>query len=177
MDEARYQNEPHTDVVSKVVMIDKKAEELALQGGPREGFINKLFPSTIEREKVKHELKLSATENEFREKALKIAREAQLLAIEEMYNDFLAKGKTSIRRERAGYILEQKVILERKIIELSDEFNQAIIEAYEKADKIKINFLREQYLEELNGSIESFHSLGKQLKDQFQNIINEGVKA
>ncbi len=63
------------------------------------------------------------------------------------------------------------------MMKAADEFNQRVMAAYESAEKITVPRLKEKYLELIDDSIESFHNLAHQLKDQFQNILNEGVEA
>ncbi len=164
------------DVAIKVDQIDRQATGTMLVES-NHGLMVRLFPSKRQRDVAKHELRLAKTECDFREKAIRIARDAQILAIEEMYNDYLVKGKTFIRRERTEFVLDQKLRMERELLKASDEFNQQIMISYESAEKIKLPRLREKQLELIDDSIDSFHNLATQLKEQFQNILNEGVQA
>lgn len=139
--------------------------------------LKRLFPSRIQRENGEHLLRMARTEHEFRETALKIARDAQLKSIEEMYNDYLVRGKTTIRRERAEFVLEQKNMLEDRLMTLSDQFDLRVLQAYKKAELIPNEKLKSKKLEMIDDAIESYHSLTQQLQEEFQNILNEGVKA
>ncbi len=163
------------DVVAKLNQIDQHAVSTVVTES-NHGLMMRLFPTKRQRDAVRHELSLAKTEWEFREKAIKIARDAQLLAITEMHNDFLIKGKTGIRRERTEFVLDQKIRLENELMKAADDFNQRVMTAYQNAEKITVPRLKEKYLELIDDSIESFHSLAHQLKHQFQNILNEGVE-
>lgn len=170
-------NEMNTgDIAIKVDQIDRQTTGTMLVES-NNGLLMRLFPTKRQRDVAKHELRLAKTECEFRENAIRIARDAQIMAIEEMYNDYLVKGKTFIRRERTEFVLEQKIRMERELLKASDEFNQQVMSSYEAAEKIKLPRLREKQMELIEDSIESFHNLAKQLKEQFQGILNEGVQA
>ncbi|MDM8523751.1 hypothetical protein QUF80_10305 [Desulfococcaceae bacterium HSG8] len=161
-------------IQAKVREIDQQASNSA---SVRQSFLRRLLPSKLQREGAEHELRLAGTEYSFREKALEIARDAQLQSIREMYEDFLIKGKTHVRRERAEFVLEQKIYLENILIKATDDFNAKMTETYEKAEKIAIPELKKKNIELIYDTIDRYHALVASLQDQFQNILNEGVKA
>jgi len=139
-------------------------------------FLKKLFPDKEQREQAEHNLRLSHTEFDFREKALRIGRDAQLRAIEEMYNDYLVRGKIPIRRERAEFVLEQKMMLENRVMTLSHEFESTMMTNYEKAEKIHIPSLKSRKMDMLDKTIENFYDLINQLRVHFREILDQGVE-
>ncbi len=163
-------------IQSKVREIDQQATGSVLVT-KNQSFLKRLFPSKLYRDSAEHELRLADTEFEFREKALKVAREAQLQSIQEMFNDYLVKGKTQIRRGRAEFVLDQKIRLERTMMKATDDFNDKVTVAYEKADKISIPELKKKNIELIHDTIESYHALILELQAQFQSILSEGVQA
>ncbi len=146
-------------------------------GNGNRGLLAKLFPSPLDKENANHMLSLAKVEGGYREKALQIVKDAQLQSIEEMYNDWLISGKIDIRGRRAEVVLEQKNVLEAKIMELSNQFEDRILQEMERAEKLKNPMLREKKIRMVEASIESYYNLTHQLQAEFQNILNEGVKA
>ena len=69
----------------------------------RRRFLQSLFPTKLQQAFNKSELLQAKTELEFREKALKMAKESQLQAIKETYNDFLVRGKGDTRGDRVVF--------------------------------------------------------------------------
>jgi len=165
-----------TELNGKLVKIDQQANNAAIIRR-HDSFLRTLFPGTLQRKAAEHELTLAQTEFEFRERALKIAREVQIQTIEEMYNDYLVKGKTGIRADRARFVLSQKIMLEQNLMLGTEDFNAKVMEAYARADKIQLAELKEKKLQLINATIESYHDLALQLQQHFQNILNEGVQA
>ncbi|MCP4353518.1 MAG: DUF342 domain-containing protein [Desulfobacterales bacterium] len=109
-------------------------------------------------------------------KTLNIARETQLQAVQEMFNDYLVKGKICTQRKRTEFLLEQKLRFEKELMKAGDEFNEKIINAYEKADKIQVPELKKKQVELISNSIKTYNTLSHQLQDEFQNILNEAVQ-
>ncbi|MEE4357083.1 MAG: hypothetical protein V2I97_11495 [Desulfococcaceae bacterium] len=139
-------------------------------------FLKKLFPDKRQRENAEHDLRLARTEFDFREKALGIARDAQLQAIQEMYNDYLVRGKIPIRRERAEFVLEQKMMLENRVSILSQEFETSLMKNYEQAEKIHIPSLKSRKMQMLDDTIDEYFNLVDQLRNSFKEILDEGVE-
>ncbi len=164
------------DLHGKLVEIDQQADNAAIIKR-HNSFLETLFPSRLQRKSAEHELALAQTEFEFRERALKIAREVQIQTIEEMYNDYLVKGKTGIRADRAKFVLSQKIMLEQNLMLATEDFNANVMEAYAHADKVPIPELKEKNMQLIYATIDSYHDLALQLQQHFQNILNEGVQA
>ncbi|QTA81763.1 Uncharacterized protein dnl_41120 [Desulfonema limicola] len=141
-----------------------------------QSFLKKLFPDKDQREAAEHELRLSHTEFNFRERALEIARNAQLRAIEEMYNDYLVRGKIPIRRERSEFILEQKKMLENRLMQLVNEFENSLVAEYERAENISIPSLKNRKFDMLEKTIENYYELIDKLRDHFREILDQGVE-
>ena len=106
-------------------------------------FLQRLFPTKLQQALKNSELIQAKTELEFREKALKIAKESQLQAIKETYNDFLVTGKGAIRKDRSVFFAKQFHELEVEINKITSMFYQLIEEQHANMNKISIPFLKE----------------------------------
>lgn len=137
----------------------------------------KMFPGQLQKEFAVHELAQARTEFEFREKALKIARQSQIQAISEMYQDYLIRGKIPIRRERAEFVITQKIMLENRVTSLSLEFEANMVKHYELAEKIQIPSMKSLKFEMLDKTIENFFDLINELRENFRAILDEGVES
>ena len=84
-------------------------------------FLDRLFKGDLYRILEDSRIKQARTELDFRERALRIAKETQLQALQETYNQFLVKGKGKFRRDRAEFFAEQALILEKEIAGKTEE--------------------------------------------------------
>ncbi|MEZ4529134.1 MAG: hypothetical protein R2941_24745 [Desulfobacterales bacterium] len=174
---ARYEIRKNDDPIrSKMAEIDTHVSG-CVYVNKNKSFLKKLFPDRNQRELAEHELRLSQTEFQFRENALRIARNAQLQAIEEMYNDYLVRGKVPIRRERAAFVAEQRNILETHLQNLSEEFEISMMISYKKAEQISIPSMKDRKLEMLDNTITDYYDLIRQLKENFRQILDESVES
>lgn len=137
---------------------------------------SKILPDKLDKENFKHLSELARIEHGYREKALQIVKNAQVQCIEEMYNDYLVRGKIKIRGQRAEAVLEQKNILEEKIMMLSNQFEDKLEQEVVRAERQKNPMLRERKILMIEETIESYFDLIRELQYQFQNILNESVK-
>lgn len=140
-------------------------------------FLQRLFPTNLQQALNKSELIQAGTELEFREKALKIAKESQLQSIKEIYNDFLVTGKGAIRKDRTVFFAKQLQELEVEINKITSMFYQLIEEQYAKMNKISIPFLKEIEEKRIEESAGRFNDTVATLMLDFKNILNEEVKA
>lgn len=143
----------------------------------RRAFLQRLFPTKLQQALNNSELIQAKTELEFREKALKIAKESQLHAIKETYNNFLVIGKTTIRKDRAVFFAEQLHELEVEINKINNKSYQGIEEQYAKLDRISRPFLRELEEKRIEESAGRFKDTIDKLLSDFINILDEEVKA
>ena len=140
-------------------------------------FLQRLFPTKLQQALNNSELIQAKTELEFREKALKIAKESQLQSIKEIYNDFLVTGKGTIRKDRTVFFAKQLQELEVAISKITSMFYQLIEEQHANMDKISIPFLKEMEEKRIVESTGRFNDTVAKLMADFQNILNEEVKA
>ena len=140
-------------------------------------FLQRLFPTKLQRVLNKSELIQTKKELEFREKALKIAKESQLQSIQEIYNDFLVRGKGDIRGDRVVFFARKLQELEAEISGINDSFSAFIQEQQAKLDKISVPLLKQHAEKRIEKSMERFFDTVDKLMADFQNILNEEVKA
>lgn len=143
----------------------------------RRSFLQVLFPTKLQRALNKSELLQAKTELEFREKALKMAKESQLQTIKEIFNDFLVANKGTIRKDRAVFFAKQLQELEMEINKITSIFYQDIEEQYANLDRISIPFLKEMEEKRIEESAGRFKDTVDKLMLDFKNILNEEVKA
>ena len=106
-------------------------------------FLQRLFPTKLQEAFNSSELRQAKTELEFREKALKIAKESQLQSIKETYNDSLVTSKGTIRKDRTVFFVKQFHELEVEINKITSMFYQLIEDQFANLGRISIPFLKE----------------------------------
>ena len=143
----------------------------------RRAFLQRLFPTKLQQALNKSELIQTKKELEFREKALKIAKESQLQSIQEIYNDFLVRGKGDIRGDRVVFFARKLQELEVEISDINDSFSAFIQEQQAKLDKISVPLLKQHAEKRIEKSMERFFDTVDKLMTDFQNILDEEVKA
>lgn len=148
-------------------------EQVTHQG--HRSVMRRLFPGQEERALRNHELAQVNTEFEFRQRALQMAVETKVQALEEMCNHVLVTGKSEIRRKRQAFFAEQKLQLQKSMNDYADQFNDEMSSRFEQLDRHKHAFLREREEQRLLKSVDQFHDMLDQLGREFLDIINEGV--
>jgi len=138
-------------------------------------FLQRLFPTKLHQALNKSELILAKTELEFREKALKIAKESQFQSIKETYTEFLVTSKGKIRKDRTVFFAKQLQELEVEINKITSIFYQLIEDQYAKLDNIKIPFLKEMEDRRIEESAVRFNDTVAKLMLDFKNILNEEI--
>ena len=137
--------------------------------------LQKLFPDRQRRqiEAAKH--KTVKDRYEFQIQAIQIAHEAQLQGIQEMYNDFLIKGKAKIRKDRAEFFQQQFEDLMTNLSNKSQEFSGRINAAYKQLEKVNIEFLKERQEQLIHNIVNGYYDTAEKLIRNFQNILNEEI--
>lgn len=135
----------------------------------------KVFPDKQRRYIEQAKRKAVRSHYEHQHQVLQIAHEARLQEIKEIYNDFLVKGKTKIRKEQAEFFQVQFETLVTNISNKSQSFGERINEAYLKLDNIKVETLRkhqEQLIESITGDY--YETVDKLIKN-FRKILDEEI--
>ena len=147
----------------------------AAMASHREGFLRRLFPNEEERAVRAHELAQLGTGFEFRRRALQMAVETKLQAMEEMCNHVLVTGKSEIRRQRQEFFADQRLRLQAAMNDCADRFNQDLERRLGDLDRYKNAYLREREEQRLLRAVEQLHSMLETLAEDFLSIIEEGV--
>lgn len=111
----------------------------------------------------------------FELRVLQTFHDAQIQVIQEMYNEFLIKGKAELRKDRAEFFQEQMNDLITAINEKSRDFLKKIESEYEHLKEISVPFLREKQEKFIEKNVERYYETLNHLQDNFRNILNEEV--
>lgn len=128
-------------------------------------------------------LSLEAEQNElragfhYRSRALQLAVESKLQAVEEACNHVLVTGKSEIRRERQEFFADQVSRLSITMHQYAEEFNLEVDRRLQEIDATyKSPVIREKEEARLCRQIEDFHDMLETMAVEFQHIIKEGVR-
>lgn len=144
---------------------------------PSNRLLQRLFPNASQRMARESELKELETGFEFRQRALRMAIESRLQAIEEACNHVLVTGKSEIRRERQEFFAEQVHKLAGKMHEYAERFNLEIDGRLGALDKYENEAIRKREEGRLYRQLDNFHAMLDEMAKEFENIIHEGVKS
>jgi len=106
---------------------------------------------------------------------LQITYEARLQEIKEIYNDFLVKGKTKIRKEQAEFFQHQFETLVTNISTKSQEFGERVDMACEQLDKLKAEFLKQKQEQLIQDIVDSYYETVDKLIQNFRKILDEEI--
>ncbi len=137
--------------------------------------VQKLFPDRQQRQIEVARHKTVKARYQFLMKAMQLDHQAQLQGIQEMYNDFLIKGKAKIRKDRAEFFQHQLEILMTNLTSKSQDFSERIGVSYQKLDAIKVSFLKERQEQLIQNVVEGYYETAEKLIDNFRNILNEEI--
>jgi Glu-tRNA(Gln) amidotransferase subunit E-like FAD-binding protein len=158
---------PQADIPNPQIAIDKVEK--------RNGILQRLFPDETRRAVVQGELSLVKAEFEFRKKVLCVIRETQLQALQENCNQFLARGKATVRAETAKFILAEFHKLQQDMDDIYEEFMSEIAKKWTEAENTESEYLRNIKEGKIDRDLERFAEIYEQLVTRFQNLLNEGV--
>lgn len=135
----------------------------------------KLFPTRQQRQIEQAKYKTVKARYDYQIRAIQVAHEAQLQAIQEMYNDFLIQGKAKIRKDRSEFFQEQYENLMLTLTNKSQEFTSRINTSYQQLEAITVESLRKRQ-ERLIGTIaDSYFETVEKLIRNFQRILDEEI--
>lgn len=142
------------------------------------GWIQRLIPDGATQMAVSAEQDELSIGFEYRRKALQLAAESKLQAVEEACNHVLVTGKSEIRRERQEFFADQVSRLSMSMHAYAEEFNTEIDQRLGEIETLyKSEIIRDRERARLVRQIEDFHSVLEDMASEFQQIIDEGVKA
>jgi hypothetical protein len=140
------------------------------------GWLGRLMPDRISREIREHELAELQTGFEYRRRALQMAIETKLQAVEEMCNHVLVTGKSEVRRRRQEVFAEQRLMLQQSLDQLADRFTVDMERRFDAVSGIRSEVLRCHEEKRLERAVEEFHATLDRLAEDFVAIIREGVQ-
>lgn len=136
---------------------------------------HRLFPTEAGQVIRRHEIESLKTGFDYRSRALRMAVESRLQAIEEMCNHVLVTGKSEIRRQRQEFFAEQRLRLERAMNDCAERFNAEMERRLTALARYQHPYLRQREAERLLKGIDQFQAMLEQLGQEFMDIIQEGV--
>lgn len=148
----------------------------AMQRG-QSRLLTRLFPNDLDRALRQHELEQVKTGFEYRQRALRMAVETKLQAVEEMCNQVLVTGKGEIRRQRQEFFAEQKLRLQETMNGCAERFHAEMERRFQALDKMRVEHIRQREEERLVRAVDEFHDMLEQLGADFLAIIHEGVSS
>lgn len=112
---------------------------------------------------------------DYRKRALEMAVETKLQAVEELCNHLLVTGKSETRRRRQEFFAEQKLKLQQAMDKSADSFNQDMEQRFERLNGYQVPQVRQREEQRLLTAIDQFHDMLDQMGREFMDIIQEGV--
>lgn len=143
----------------------------------QEQFLLRLFPNEAEREVRRHELDQIKVGFDYRRRALHLAVETKLQAIEEKCNDVLVTGKAEMRRKRQEFFAEEKLKLVESMNQVVERFHAEITKRFDALETQRIEAIRDREEQRLLRAVDQFHAMLEDLTANFESIIHEGVSA
>ena len=137
--------------------------------------ISRLFPGGLGQMVHAHELAQLKTGFEYRRRALQMAVETKLQAVEEMCNHVLVTGKSEIRRKRHEFFAEQKLKLQESMNAYAERFHTDTDRRFDALATLRNDYMRSREEERLMRAVDEFHVMIEQLGQQFLDIIREGI--
>ncbi len=161
---------PHVEVNAGQV------DAVLARNNRRSRFMRRLFPDDTAQVVYEHQLEQVKTGFEYRRRALHMAVETRLQAIEELCNHVLVTGKSEIRRQRQEFFADQMLKLQRVMDECAEQFHLQTERRFERLEQYRNEHLRLKEEERLMRSVDQFHAMLEELGREFMEIIHEGVK-
>lgn len=135
----------------------------------------KLFPTRQQRQIEMAKYKTVKERYNYQIQAVQIAHQAQLQAIQEMYNDFLIKGKAKIRKDRSEFFQQQYEQLMRTLSQKSLDFTAQMDASYQQLASVKVDKLRDRQEALIDTIAESYYATVGKLIYNFQRILDEEI--
>jgi hypothetical protein len=139
------------------------------------GLLMRLFPREADQLVQSHELAQLQTGFEYRRRALQMAVETKLQAVEEMCNHVLVTGKSEIRRKRQEFFAEQKLKLQESMNAYAERFHAEMERRFDAMEAMRNEHVRGREEQRLLRAVDEFHDMLEQLGREFLDIIREGV--
>ena len=137
--------------------------------------LHRLFPTKFQKAIIESDLIQAKTELEYREKALRMLKDAQIQAIQEKYNEFLKTGKSIIRSDSGLFFANKLSEFEGEMNTICNNFYQVIENQYDKLKDIKIPYLKVIAEDRIEESAIRFKESVNKIMADFIHILDEGV--
>lgn len=137
--------------------------------------LSRLLPDAVDRKVEEHAIIELDIGFDYRRRALQMAVESKLQAVEEMCNHVLMTGKSEVRRKRQEFFANQRLLLQRTLDDLAQRFNEDMEKRLHALDRMNHPTLREREARRLENAIDEFHATLERLTQDFLAIVEEGV--
>lgn len=169
---------PASVAESEVIRCEADGNDRQVEGAiarTHQRWLARLLPDDADRKVQSHELELLETGLDYRRRALRMAIDSKLQAIEEMCNHVLMTGKSEVRRKRQEFFAGQRLQLQSALDDLAERFNADMERRLGALERIGHPTLREREARRLENAIDEFHATLERLTADFLSIIEEGV--
>lgn len=137
--------------------------------------LSRLLPDAIDRKVREHGIAELEIGFDYRRRALQMAVESKLQAVEEMCNHVLMTGKSEVRRKRQEFFAGQRLQLQTTLDDLAQRFNADMEKRLNGLGELSHPVLREREMRRLENGIDEFHATLERLTRDFLSIVEEGV--
>jgi len=137
--------------------------------------LSRLLPDAVDRKVEEHAITELDIGFDYRRRALQMAVDSKLQAVEEMCNHVLMTGKSEVRRKRQEFFANQRLLLQRTLDDLAQRFNEDMEKRLYALDRMNHPTLREREARRLENAIDEFHATLERLTQDFLAIVEEGV--
>lgn len=137
--------------------------------------LRRLFPRPEDRQVAEHRLSELEIGFDFRQRALKMAVETKLQAVEELCNHVLVTGKSELRRRRQEFFADQRLRLQTAMDDIAERFHERVDEQLARLPSIADERLREREERRLLAGVDQFHDMLDELARDFMEIIKDSV--
>lgn len=141
----------------------------------RDRWLARLLPDDTDRRVMAHGAAQLEIGFEYRRRALRMAIESKLQAVEEMCNHVLMTGKSEVRRKRQEFFAEQRLHLQATLDDIAERFNVDMERRLAALERIEHPMLRDRESRRLEHAIDEFHATLERLTRDFLAIVEEGV--
>lgn len=138
-------------------------------------WLARMLPDESDRKVTAHDLAMLETGLDYRRRALRMAVESKLQAVEDMCNHVLMTGKSEVRRKRQEFFAGQRLQLQSALDDLAERFNGDMERRLLALDRISHPMLRDRESRRLENAIDEFHATLERLTADFLAIVEEGV--
>ncbi|MDD2814396.1 MAG: hypothetical protein PHP00_01480 [Thiotrichaceae bacterium] len=170
------QPQDHASIQGKIAAVDRSPDAI-IDRLPANSLTRRLFPSKIAKHLQRYELEAIMIETDFRKSVLQVARNAQLQAIDEMYQDFIQKGKAKVQVDRQKVFVELMQEAQKHLEQQISIFAETVAKATERLESVRkiSDKLAQKEEERIANMINRFYEVFDEYPNRLQEILNTNL--